>query len=84
MESAFKEELELVRHSSVLRFQGLLMPRAYDAWRSGDWKNYLEEFRRDGRLSFWASIKVNSEGGAEHDGRFSICAGHFCVKVRIS
>ena len=60
------------------------MRRAYYAGRSGDWKRYLEEFRRDDRLSFWASMKVNSEGEAEHDGRLSICAGLFCVKVRIS
>ena len=41
-ESPYKEELELVKHSSDLRFEGLLMRRAYFAGRSDDWECYLE------------------------------------------
>ena len=37
-----KEELEHVRHSSDLIFQGILMRRAYQAVKSGDWEHDLE------------------------------------------
>ena len=57
-ESPYKEELELIRHSSDLRFEGLVMRRAYYEGRSGDWQNYLEKFLKDGMLSVWASVKV--------------------------
>ena len=57
-EALYKEELELVRHSNDLRFEGFLMRRAYYAGKSGDWKSYLEEFLKYGMLSIWASVKV--------------------------
>ena len=41
-ESPCQEALELFRHSSDLRFEGLLMRRAYYSGRSGDWQNSLE------------------------------------------
>ena len=41
-ESPYKEALELFRHSGDLRFEGLLMRRAYYSGRSGDWENSLE------------------------------------------
>ena len=43
-ESPYKEELELVRHSSDLHFEVLLMRRAYYAGKSDDWESYLEVF----------------------------------------
>ena len=49
--------LELVRRSG-LSFFGLLMRQAYYAGRSGGWEGCNEEFRKDGRLSDWASKKV--------------------------
>ena len=55
-ETRYKEELELVRHSSDLRFEGILMRRAHYAGKSGDWENYLEEFLKD-RLNILASVK---------------------------
>ena len=57
-ESPSKQELELVKRSSYLSINGSLMRRAYHAGSSGNWESYLEEFRRDGMLSVWASIKV--------------------------
>ena len=39
-----EEELELVSHSSDLRFDGKLMHPAYHAEKSGDWRNSLEVF----------------------------------------
>ena len=74
-ESPCKEELEPVKHSSDLRFEGLLMRRACCAGRSGDWENCLEEFFKDGRLSVWASVKVSeccNEVEAGDEGRLSI------------
>ena len=54
-DSPFKQELEPVKRSSDLSFNGLLMRRAYCA---GNWESYKEEFQKDGKLSVWASIKV--------------------------
>ena len=74
-ETPYKEELELVRRSSGLSFSGLLMRRAYYAGRSGDWESYQEEFRKDGKLSVWASIEegeCHDEVEAEDDGRSSV------------
>ena len=48
-----KKSLELVRHSSGLRFQGILVRRAYDAEKSGDWENCLAVFLKDDRLNTW-------------------------------
>ena len=45
-ETRCKEGLE--RHSTDLRFEGLLMRRAYYATKSGDCKNYVEEFLGNG------------------------------------
>ena len=59
-ESPHKEERELIRHSSHLRFGVLSMRRIYCAGRSGDWESYLKEVRKDDKLSVWAIIK--SEG----------------------
>ena len=70
------EELqELVKHSRVLRFEGLLMRRAYYAGKSGDWESYLEEFRKDDKHSVWACFKVRewyNEAEAEDEGWLSI------------
>ena len=60
-ETPYKEELELLRHSIDLRFGSLLMRQAYNAGKSGDWANYLEQIIE---LSVWTSAKVrecNSE-----------------------
>ena len=54
-EAPCKEELELVRHSTDLRIEGVLMRRANCAEKSGDWENYLEEFLGNGKLSIRAS-----------------------------
>ena len=54
-ESPYKEELERVKRSGNLSFSRLLMRRAYFAEKSGDWESYLEEFRKDDKLSVWAS-----------------------------
>ena len=42
-EVPYKEELELLRHSSDLRFEDVLMGQAYNAEKSGDWANHLEQ-----------------------------------------
>ena len=67
-----KEKCELVRHSSDLRFEGILMLRACHAEKLGDWENYLGEFPKDDRLSVRASVKVGECHSAvelEDDGR---------------
>ena len=38
-ESPYKEELELLRHSTDLRFDGSQMRRAYTAGKSCDWES---------------------------------------------
>ena len=75
--SPYKEEVELVRQSSDLLFECLLMRYAYYAGegRSSYWENYLEEFLKDVRLSLWASVKVRecyNEVDAEDEGRLRI------------
>ena len=57
-ETPYREELELVRHNSDLRFEGVPMRRACYAEKSCDWGNYTEEFLADDKRSFWASAKV--------------------------
>ena len=48
-----------MRHSTDLRFEGVLMRQAYDAGKSGDWANYLGKNHLGyGKLSIWASAKV--------------------------
>ena len=42
-ETSHNEEVELVWHSSDLRFEGILIRRAYDAGKSGDWE-YVWKF----------------------------------------
>ena len=37
-ETPYKEELELVRHSRDLRFEGILLRSACEAGKSGGWK----------------------------------------------
>ena len=59
-ESPYKEELELVKHNRDLCFKGLSVRRAYHAGKSGDWGRYLQEFRKDDKLSEWASMKVKA------------------------
>ena len=51
LEGAYKEELELVRHSSDLRFEDILMRRAYYVENSGDWENDLDVFLTNDRLN---------------------------------
>ena len=57
-ETLYKEELELLQHSTNLRFGGFLMRQAFDAGKSGDWANYMEVFLESGKLSVWTSAKV--------------------------
>ena len=45
----------MVKCGSDSSFNGFLMRRAYHAGRSGNWEGYIEEFRKDGKLSVWAS-----------------------------
>ena len=74
-ENPYKEELELVRRSSEFCFEGILMRRACEAVKPGDWKNYLEVFFKDDRLSMWARVKVRdcyNEVELEDEGRISI------------
>ena len=40
-----KEELELLRHSTDLRFGGSLLRKAQSAGKSGDWEKFLENDR---------------------------------------
>ena len=71
-ETSYKEEIELVRHCTDLRFQGVPMRQAYSAGKSGDWANYLEVFLGSGKLSAWASAKVRewyNEVEQEDEGR---------------
>ena len=42
-ESLYKEELELLRHSIDLRFEGSRMRQAYNVEKSGDWAHCLEK-----------------------------------------
>ena len=63
--------------STDLRFEGVLMRRAYCSEKSGDWANYLEAFLGNGKLSMWASSKVRecySEVEQEDEGR--LCIAH--------
>ena len=48
-EKPCKEELELLRHSTDLRFDGSLMRQAYNVGKSGDWRGFLE----NDKLSAW-------------------------------
>ena len=57
-ETLHKEEFELLRHSTDLRFGWFLMRQAFDAVKSGDWANYIEIFLGNGKLSVWTSAKV--------------------------
>ena len=57
-ETTCKKRPEFVRHSSDLRFEGILMRRADHAVKSGKWQNCVEEFLKGDRLSVWASVKV--------------------------
>ena len=59
-DSPYREELEVVRHSSDLRLEGLLMRRAHYAGRSGDWENHLDEFPK--RWQAQRMGKCKSEG----------------------
>ena len=74
-EPPWKEELELARRSSDFCFEGILMRRACEAGKPGDWKNYLEVFFKDDRLSMWARVKERecyNEVELEDEGRISI------------
>ena len=53
-EKPCKEELELLPHSTDLRFDGSLMRQAYNVGKSGDWKGFLE----NDKLSAWTSVQV--------------------------
>ena len=69
-ESPYKEEPELLRHSTDLRFDGSPARNAYNAGTSGDWEEFLE----NGRLSAWTSVKVGecySEVEQDDEGRQS-------------
>ena len=44
-ESPFKQEMELVKRSSDLSFNGLILRRTYYAGMSGDWESYKEEIK---------------------------------------
>ena len=57
-EASYNEEVKLVWHHSDLRFEGILMRRADDAEKSGDWEHCLEVFLGNGRLIEWTSAKV--------------------------
>ena len=48
-ETSYNEEVELVWHSSDLHFEGILMRRADDAGKSGDWEHCLEVFLGNGK-----------------------------------
>ena len=48
-EASYNEEVELGWHSSDLRFEGILMRRADDAEKSGDWEHCLEVFLGNGK-----------------------------------
>ena len=73
-ETPYKEELQLARRSSDLRFGCVPMRRAYHAGKSGDGAHCLDNFLGNGTLSVWASAKVrecNSEVEQEDEGRQS-------------
>ena len=57
-EKPYKEELELLRHSTDLRFGGLLTRQAFNAVKSSDWANYFQVFLANGKRSGWTSAKV--------------------------
>ena len=42
-ETPYKEELELVRYSTNMRFEGVLMRQACNAGKSGELANYVAE-----------------------------------------
>ena len=74
-ETPHKEGLELVRHSSDLRFGGVPMRRVFTVGKSGDWETYLGKFLKDGKLSMLASVKVRecySDVELGDEGRVSI------------
>ena len=74
-ETLYKEGRALVRHSSDLRFEGLLLRRAHEAGSQAIAKNYLELHLKDDRLSTWASVKVrerHDEVELENEGRARI------------
>ena len=53
-----KEDLELSWQSNDLRFEGVRVRQAYNAGKSDDWANCLEQFLGNGKLSVWTSAKV--------------------------
>ena len=54
LEAPYKEEPELLTHSTDLSFDGLLMSQSYHAGKSGDWAMFLE----NDKLSAWSSVTV--------------------------
>ena len=54
----YKEESDLLWHSTDLRCEGLFMRQAYIALKSGDWEIFLGIFLGIGKLNVWTSAKV--------------------------
>ena len=52
-ESPSKEVLEQVKRNSDTDCNALMMRRAYNAGKSGNWESFKEEFREKGKLSEW-------------------------------
>ena len=74
-ETPYKEELDLARHSTDPRLEGVSVRRANNAVKSGDWANFWEEFLGKGKLSRWAGAKVrecHSEVEQEDRGRLLV------------
>ena len=52
-ESPSKEVLEQVKRNSDTDCNALMMRRAYNAGKSGNWESFKEEFREKGKLGEW-------------------------------
>ena len=64
-----------LRQSNDLRFAGVPLRQAYNAGKSGDGANYMEQFFGNGKLSVWPSAQVREchyEVEQEDEGRQSI------------
>ena len=70
-ESAYKEELELLRVSSGMRLEGTMIPEAMKAGTAGDWSVWL----KTDKLDAWTRVKIQefcNEAKQEDDERKSI------------
>ena len=81
------KELDLLRHSNDLRFEGVPMRQAYNAGKSGDWANYLEVFLGTGKqvqqMDKCESGRLVQKDGAGRRGPTEHSTGYSVEKHRL-